>query len=94
LFSLSKAELSDKANEFNFVRDTMEKVLRLADILEYLNTNSLTKNALALKGGTAINLTSPYRYRRYSSQRQCLFSHANGDIFEQVKRAAEPRCCP
>lgn len=57
LFSLSKAELSDKANELNFVRDTMEKVLRLADILEYLNTNSLTKDTLALKGGTAINLT-------------------------------------
>lgn len=57
LFSLSKAELSAMANELNFVRDTMEKVLRLADILEYLNTNSLTKDTLALKGGTAINLT-------------------------------------
>lgn len=57
MFSLSKAELSAMANDLNFVRDTMEKVLRLADILEYLNTNSLTKDTLALKGGTAINLT-------------------------------------
>ncbi len=57
LFNLSKAELASKANELNFVRDTMEKVLRLADILEYLNKNSLTKDTLALKGGTAINLT-------------------------------------
>jgi predicted nucleotidyltransferase component of viral defense system len=45
------------SNKLNFVRDTMEKVLRLADILEYLNTNPLTKDTLALKGGTAINLT-------------------------------------
>ena len=40
-----------------FVRDTLEKVMRLADILEYLNTNPILKNTLALKGGTAINLT-------------------------------------
>jgi predicted nucleotidyltransferase component of viral defense system len=57
LFSLTKAELAAKANELNFVRDTLEKVLRLADILDYLNTNLLTKDTLALKGGTAINLT-------------------------------------
>ena len=57
MFSLTKAELAAKANELNFVRDTMEKVLRLADILDYLNTNLLTKDTLALKGGTAINLT-------------------------------------
>lgn len=40
-----------------FVRDTLEKVTRLADILEYLNTNPILKDSLALKGGTAINLT-------------------------------------
>lgn len=57
MFSLTKAELSAKAKELNFVRDTVEKVLRLADILDYLNTNLLTKDTLALKGGTAINLT-------------------------------------
>ena len=57
LFNLSKAELAAKANGLNFVRDTLEKVLRLADVLEYLNMNPITKNTLALKGGTAINLT-------------------------------------
>jgi predicted nucleotidyltransferase component of viral defense system len=57
LFSITKAELAAKANKLNFVRDTMEKVLRLADILDYLNVNLLTKDTLALKGGTAINLT-------------------------------------
>jgi len=53
----NKSELSEKAKELNFNRDTLEKVLRLVDILEFLNTNPLTKNTLALKGGTAINLT-------------------------------------
>ncbi len=49
--------LGKKAEETGFIRDTLEKVVRLADILEYLNTNPLFKESLALKGGTAINLT-------------------------------------
>lgn len=57
LFEYTKVELAEKANEFNFVRDTLEKVLRLSEILNYLNTNPLTKEYLVLKGGTAINLT-------------------------------------
>lgn len=31
--------LGKKAEETGFIRDTLEKVVRLADILEYLNTN-------------------------------------------------------
>ena len=57
MFKYSKSELTAKANEMNFVRDTLEKVMRLADILGYLNSNPLTKEYLVLKGGTAINLT-------------------------------------
>lgn len=49
--------LGKKAKELGFVRDTLEKVIRLADILEYLNINPVLKDSLALKGGTAINLT-------------------------------------
>lgn len=49
--------LGKKAEELGFVRDTLEKVTRLADILEYLNTNPILRDCLALKGGTAINLT-------------------------------------
>jgi len=49
--------LGKKAEELGFVRDTLEKVTRLADILEYLNVNPILKDSLALKGGTAINLT-------------------------------------
>ena len=57
LFSYDKNYISKRASELNFVRDTLEKAYRLADILEYLNTNPLLKVSLALKGGTAINLT-------------------------------------
>ncbi|MDD4264686.1 MAG: nucleotidyl transferase AbiEii/AbiGii toxin family protein [Firmicutes bacterium] len=49
--------MGKRAQELGFIRDTLEKVYRLADILEYLNTNPLLKESLALKGGTAINLT-------------------------------------
>lgn len=49
--------LGKRAEELGFVRDTLEKVTRLADILEYLNTNLLLKESLAVKGGTAINFT-------------------------------------
>ena len=45
------------AEEMNYVRDTLEKVLRLSEILRYLNENPLMREHLALKGGTAINLT-------------------------------------
>jgi predicted nucleotidyltransferase component of viral defense system len=47
--------MGKKAEELGFVRDTLEKVTRLADILEYMNTNPILKESLALKGGTAIN---------------------------------------
>lgn len=57
MFEYTKSELAEKANELNFARDTFEKVLRLSEILNYLNTNPLTKEYLVLKGGTAINLT-------------------------------------
>ena len=54
---LDKAFIGQKAEELNFNRDTLEKVFRLTEILTFLNTDALTKDCLALKGGTAINLT-------------------------------------
>ena len=48
-------ELSAKTN---FIKDNLEKVLRLAEILKFLNNDSIFKGKLALKGGTAINLTA------------------------------------
>jgi predicted nucleotidyltransferase component of viral defense system len=40
-----------------FIKDNIEKVLRLTDILAFLNAEPTLKDKLALKGGTAINLT-------------------------------------
>ena len=56
MYNYDKNYITKRAIELGFIRDTLEKVYRLADILEYLNTNPILKNSLALKGGTAINL--------------------------------------
>ena len=52
---IDKGYLSRQAQQHGFVRDTLEKVIRLKEILEYINTNSFLKEKLVLKGGTAIN---------------------------------------
>jgi predicted nucleotidyltransferase component of viral defense system len=52
-----KALLGRQATELGFIRDTYEKVLRLADVLAFFNSDPLLSDTLALKGGTAINLT-------------------------------------
>ena len=55
--SYDKNKLECIAQETGFIRENLEKVIRLSGILTFLNTNSLTKDKLVLKGGTAINLT-------------------------------------
>ena len=57
MYNYDLVYLGQKATELGFVRDILEKVYRLADVLEYINTDLLLKESLALKGGTAINLT-------------------------------------
>jgi len=57
LYNYDKNYISQRATKFGFIRDTLEKVYRLADILEYINNDPVLKGKLALKGGTAINLT-------------------------------------
>lgn len=53
----NKVEIGRVAQQQGFVRDTFEKVLRLKEILRYLNEEEYLKEHLLLKGGTAINLT-------------------------------------
>lgn len=55
---ISRQYLSQLAQETNFIKDTLEKVLRLSEILKFLNSDVVFKDKLALKGGTAINLTA------------------------------------
>ena len=57
MMQFDRMTLGKKARELGFVRDTFEKVCRLADVLDFIQKDVLLSNALALKGGTAINLT-------------------------------------
>ena len=54
----SRQYLTRLAQESNFIKDTLEKVLRLSEILKFINSDVVFKDKLALKGGTAINLTA------------------------------------
>ena len=54
---LDRLILGRMAKELGFVRDTLEKVCRLADVLQFFESDNLLSEAIALKGGTAINLT-------------------------------------
>ena len=52
----SKRQMTEWANELGFIRDTFEKVVRLAEILKFIEDDPMLSSMLALKGGTAINL--------------------------------------
>jgi len=57
MYNYTKKDLDKVAAETGFIRDNLEKVFRLCEILQYLNEEQPFINHLALKGGTAINLT-------------------------------------
>lgn len=57
MYNLGKSILEQKAAEIGFIRDNLEKVYRLVDILAFINKDPFLSEALVLKGGTAINLT-------------------------------------
>ena len=55
--SYNKHSLDSIAREQGFIRDNLEKVMRLVEVLNHFRNSDLLSNTLALKGGTAINLT-------------------------------------
>ena len=55
--NFNKRQLQKEADKYHYIRDTYEKVIRLVDILSYIRMEPDLFNNLALKGGTAINLT-------------------------------------
>ena len=57
MMQFDRISLGRQAKELGFVRDTFEKVCRLADVLSFMESDALLSDTLALKGGTAINLT-------------------------------------
>jgi len=56
MFDLTRNELDTFAKETGFLKNSLEKMFRLLDILSILKTNPVTKNAFVLKGRTALNL--------------------------------------
>ena len=54
--------LGRQARELGFVRDTFEKVCRLADVLAFLESDALLSRTLALKGGMKDNLKIEINY--------------------------------
>ena len=54
----SRQYLAELSTKTDFIKDNLEKVLRLSEILKFLNSDDMFKGKLALKGGTAINLTA------------------------------------
>lgn len=57
MMQYDRITLGRLAKELGFVRDTFEKVCRLADVLAFMQKDPILSDSLALKGGTAINLT-------------------------------------
>ena len=55
--SYNKQALDIIAKEQGFIRDNLEKVMRLVEILNYFHDSPLLSKSLVLKCGTAINLT-------------------------------------
>ena len=64
--SYNKQALDIIAKEQGFIRDNLEKMMRLVEILNYFHDSPLLSKSLVLKGGTAINLTVFRRFVRNS----------------------------
>jgi predicted nucleotidyltransferase component of viral defense system len=74
MLEYNKTELGKSAKDLGFVRDTLEKVLRLAEILRFVNESKTIGGYIALKGGTAINLAL-YELPRLSVDLDFDFAH-------------------
>ena len=85
-----KRKLGKQAQEMGFIRDTLEKVLRLSEILKYINSDPLLSECLALKGGTAINLTV-FNLPRLSVDIDLDYTHNNSreEMLEERRRISD-----
>ena len=59
----SKQYITEISEQTGFIANNIEKVIRLLDVLDFIFTKSSFKDALSLKGGTAINLVHTYLKR-------------------------------
>lgn len=90
MFDYDKRKLGKQAQELGFIRDTLEKVFRLSKILQYLNNDSLLRECLALKGGTAINMTI-FNLPRLSVDIDLDYTHNNSreEMFRERQRISD-----
>ncbi|MBQ8292908.1 MAG: nucleotidyl transferase AbiEii/AbiGii toxin family protein [Bacilli bacterium] len=87
IFNYNKQEIISLATEKGFRNETLEKVLRLIDVLKFLNTTDEISSYLVLKGGTAINLTI-FELPRLSVDIDLDFSF-NGSKDEMINKRKE-----
>ena len=94
MIQYDRMTLGRQAKGLGFVRDTFEKVCRLTDVLTFMEQDMVLKNSLALKGGTAINLTI-FDLPRLSVDIDLDFAEAltraemlekRGDIAERIRK--------
>ncbi|MDR1541608.1 MAG: nucleotidyl transferase AbiEii/AbiGii toxin family protein [Clostridiales bacterium] len=74
-----KPALGRKARELGFVRDAFEKMGRLAEVLRFIGAERELNPLLALKGGTAINLTM-FNPPRLSEKSKNLYFTENPNL--------------
>lgn len=85
-----KRKLGKQARELGFIRDTLEKVFRLSEILKYINIDPLLRESLALKGGTAINMTI-FNLPRLSVDIDLDYTHNDSreEMFEERQKISD-----
>lgn len=85
-----KRKLGKQARELGFIRDTLEKVFRLSEILKYINNDPLLRESLALKGGTAINMTI-FNLPRLSVDIDLDYTYNNSreEMFEERQKISD-----
>lgn len=88
-----KHKLGKQARELGFIRDTVEKVFRLSEILKYINNDPLLRESLALKGGTAINMTI-FNLPRLSVDIDLDYTYNNSreEMFEERRKISDSIC--
>jgi len=87
LFNYKKVEIVSLAKNNGFRSETLEKVLRLIDVLYFINTNDELFPYLVLKGGTSINFTI-FNLPRLSVDIDLDFSF-NGTRSEMLRKRKE-----
>lgn len=87
--SYNKQALDIIAKEQGFIRDNLEKVMRLVEILNYFHDSPLLSKSLVLKGGTAINLTV-FQLPRLSVDIDLDFTQIDKIRFPQIRSQLLP----